>query len=435
MPFLRESSEERVRASESAWVPLGDDKEKTITSTRRDWAIRLSRELAVSSPLYSRLVSSVTDHVFPPGTQLVVPDMEDTLKPAVDWFWSESPTNIINNSENMIETLVIDGELVLRPRVNEGDGRVTLTNLDPDNISSVVTGEGLNSIIKLGFRDDNSDEDVEYDVIRNRAGTGRLEGDVFYFRLSPAGYTCGLRGLPLYIALLDEVASGTEFTYSRLTRLADMATFYWDVTIEGATQDKVDEFLSSERAVPPESGEMFAHNERVAWNLVTADIEDMADEMSFYVNFLMGAAGLSPEFMGHAPSRDISTESLFAAISHLQMLRAKVFHVFDVMLRYQLEQAFVHDGAVTSIPTHKLMAQEIGTRGMERASRAFARYADGLSKAVGEDLIVKSEASKVLKLLLSQLGFTSEDEMPEPFSSKRFVRTSVNEGKAYVCKL
>jgi len=433
MPQLIREDTSLTASSESVWIPTSQSESNIVTSLRRTRAISLSRQLSVSSPLYNRLLSAMLDFIIPGDTQLVLgetkkEETKDNIKNILDHFWYEGPSALMANARDLIFTLLIDGELLIKKRVNEADGKVTLTNISADNIEEIQRGEGFNAVSSITITDPTteSDEPETLKVIR-RNPVGKLEGDIFYFRIFPAGYDHGLRGLPLLIHCLDELAAHSELIYTRITRLKDLSSFYWDVTMEGATQDQIDEFLQSPRATPPESGETFAHNERVSWELVSPGTERRLStlhmEIGSYTQILIGAVGLTQEFVGQAPARDITTESLFASIAHLTAIRELIFGMLGMMIQFQMESALKYHGGIDEIPQFNIMAKEIGSRSLQRAAQAFARYADGLQKSVKEGLLDRAEAQNVLRLLLTQLGlvtdFNMEDVTPTRYIDKK----------------
>jgi len=430
MPELVREQTKLQEQSQSQWISTSQSESGIVTSLRRSRAINLSRQLSISSPLGNRILSAILDFVIPSETELIVEDtQQEAVTDLLNHFWYEGPSALSLNARDLIFTLFVDGEILIKRRVNDVDGRVTLTNISADSIEEVHVGEGFNAVTALTINDPTTDSEdpVNLKVIRKNAA-GFLEGDIFYFRVFPAGYAHGVRGLPLLTHILDELAVHSEMIYTRIQRISDLSSFYWDVTMEGATQDQIDEFLQSPRAVPPESGETFAHNERVNWELVSPPgerrLSALMGEMDFYTQLITGSTGLTPEFIGRAPARDITTESLFASIAHLTAIREVIFNMLILMLQYQFEMGVKHNGAINEIPRFRIMATEIGSRSLQRAAQAFARYADGLQKAVNEGLMTPDEASNVLKLLLTQLGLVTDLEMEDVAPARYFKRNS-----------
>lgn len=426
MPELLREQETLTAASESVWIPTTQSETSIITSIRRTRAITLSKQLSISCPLYNRLLSAILDFIVPGDTQLVMSQSTGDMQDILDHFWYEGPAALSKNARDLIHTLLTEGEILLKKRVNDGDGKVTLTNISADYITEVTRGEGLNAISQITIDDPltDSDDPETLNVIRRNPVTGKLEGDIFYFRIFPSGYSHGVRGLPLLIHSLDEIAAHAELIYTRITRIGDMSSYYWDVTMEGATQDQIDEFLQSPRSTPPESGETFAHNERVSWEMISPGFErrlaNLTSEIESHTTLLTGATGLTAEFIGQAPARDITTESLFASIAHLTAIREVAFNLLSMLIQYQLESAVRYNGAITKVPKFRLMAKEIGSRSLQRAAQAFARYADGLQKSVQQGLMTEEEAANVLKLLLTQLGLVTDLDM-EDVSPARYI--------------
>lgn len=420
------------RTSDPVWQPMGSDTGAIINAVQRDTSVTASRQLAISSPLYNRVLSATLDMVVPPDTRLIVKYKDDkekqSWKPTIEWFWEDGPSALSIHARNLVRTLFVDGEILIRQRINSGDGRVTLTDEVPDKLASLTRGEGFRLIKQVTLAKDAITGDEEtFQVIRRDVATNKLlsgNDAIFYFRLFPAGWTAGGdRGLPLFVYQLDEVSSASELVYGRLSKLRHLAAFYWDVTMTGATDPQIDKFLRSQKAQPPEAGQVFVHNEQITWTIVSPKVTDISREIITFINLLAGTAGLTPEFLGHAPGRDITTESLFAAIAHLSALREEVFKLLHMLVRYQMEQAVAKNGSLSTVPEYQLVAKEIGTRSLQRAAQSFIRYADGLAKAVGEGLLTKEEAASVIRLLLVQLGLlagTAEEtmEISSDFASK-----------------
>jgi hypothetical protein len=181
------------------------------------------------------------------------------------------------------------------------------------------------------------------------------------------------------------------------------------VLLTGASQDTVDEFLSTNRATPPESGEVFAHNEQAVWKYVKGEVENLSPELLFVINYLAGASGLAPEFIGHTASRDVTTEALFSAITHLQALQADVVACLELILRFAAEQA-AKAANINLDPKTDLIhitVREVGSRLVQRQAQAFLNFLSGLEKAMKSDLISKEQAAATTTLLLTRCGLVA----------------------------
>ena len=409
--FTSQPSPQQIFASESQWVSLGSP--SSLTSVNRLALLNLSKTLAASSPIYGRLISAFTDLLVPPGLSIVFDQeqLPSAISTQMDWFWDSGPSALRIHAPDLVRTLIITGELFLKPRVNKADGRVTLTYIDQDSVESVGEHpEGFKRISSVTI------DGQEYRVISRSPSSDRLEGDIFYFRFLPLGLISSGRGLPLLTPLLDDIASFTELAYKRVTKLSDLAGYYWEVTLTGAPPSMVADFINSPDAVPPETGQIFAHNDQVAWNLIVPEIRTIEREISFYINAIAGYAGLAPEFIGHAPSRDISTESLFTSISHLDAVRDTILRIISDLVTYQLEQAADAVNLKGPIPSFSVVAPTVGSRSLQRGAQAFARFADGMNKAVQLNIMTKEEAAEILRTLVVQLGLRpSSRTVTRPF--------------------
>lgn len=390
MPRLQPSSSRQ-------WVPYPSTS-SSIGEARRPSAIRLSRELSVGSPLYHRLISSMLDLLVPAGLSIDIPDLPSSLEPPVDWFLHTGPSALFPSLRTLFTSYFVDGELVLLARVNSADGRVTLSWIDPVDIMEIEASDFTPvSLTVSGF-------DAPLKVIRFDPARLRLVGDVFFFALHPAGYHTGLRGMPLLSPMLDEVAAFSELFYRRVNKLSALATYYWDVTLRGASEGQVRDFLNSPWSIPPDSGQVFAHNEQVSWSFVSPQVPSMHEEGKFMMGVLAGAAGLTPEFLGHELARDLSTEAIFTALLHLKNLQSFVVEpTLRALVSFQLQTAADRLG-VRRVPSFSIGIPEFAARSVQRMSSALDRFINAFRTAVDSGLMTQEEARSMVSALLSSLA-------------------------------
>lgn len=401
MPRLQKITE---ATSESVWIPVGDDADATLQETTRSIAASASRELAVSSPFYNRILDAILDSVLPPNLEVEFEPANPggTIKDAFDWFWNSGPSALKHHAKALMKTYLIDGELLLLPRVNPSDGRVTLTFVPSTSIESFTQAEGYVNISKVTVNIEN--ESKTFDVINSSSLFTSSKNGIFYFRLFPAGYSVSRkRGSPLLIASLDHISAFTEFAYRRMSILSKLATFYWEVIIEGASQNKIDDFLNSRDSAPPDGGEIFAHNERISWKAVTPEIKTINDEIEAWLNIMAGMAGLSPEFLGRSTGRDITSESLLTSIIHLRSIQSDLFYVLSQLIGYQLSRAAAHSVPRVKPPEFRIIARTLGSRSSQRSALALRGFTNSLNEAVETGLITKEEARTIYHSLLAQL--------------------------------
>jgi len=401
MPRLQKITE---ATSESVWVPLGDSSSTVLQETTRLVAASASRELAVSSPFYNRILDAILDSVLPPNLEIELDPSNPggTILDAFDWFWQSGPSALQHHAKALMKTYLIDGELLLLPRVNPSDGRVTLTFIPSTSITSFVQSEGYANISKVTI--DYEDKEHTYDVINSSSIMSAKEDGIFYFRLFPAGYSVSRkRGSPLLIASLDHISAFTEFAYRRMSILSKLATFYWEVIIEGASQSQIDDFLNSRNSAPPDGGEIFAHNERINWKAVTPEIKTINDEIEIWLNIMAGMAGLSPEFLGRSTGRDITSESLLTSILHLRSIQSDLFYVLNQLIGYQLSRAAAHSTPRVKPPEFRIISRSLGSRSSQRSSLALRGFTNSLTSAVETGLISDDEARTIYHSLLAQL--------------------------------
>jgi len=306
----------------------------------------------------------------------------------------------------------VDGELILQPIVNQADGRLALDLLDPERIIEVTPAPGLYNVHSITYDDGEATKPKQLRVIqRAMLNISDLSGDIFYFRLFPVGYTAGtVRGIPLLTPCLDLISAFTEFAYKRVSILTKLATFYWEVVLEGASQEKIDLFLDSPQSAPPDGGQVFAHNERVTWKLVVPELRDISSESGFWFETISGVTGLTPEFLGKTSSRNLTSESLYTSLLHLSALQSEFFFVFRTITQYALEVACRRAVGHPKVPRFEIISTTPGSRSLQRAASSINTLANALSRAVEANLISEKEAQEALRSLLLTFGLGGEEE-------------------------
>uniref|UniRef100_A0A6M3IMR7 Portal protein n=1 Tax=viral metagenome TaxID=1070528 RepID=A0A6M3IMR7_9ZZZZ len=406
MPNLILAQQQPIRADRT-WTPIADASSAShFSSARRSILINLSRNLAISSFLYGRVMDAYIDFIVPSSMHLIVPQsFPPEMSKQLDWLWNTGPSALSATARGLVQTLFIEGELLLTQRANSANGMVTLTNKSPDSITNLEQGEGINVVANLSF--DNKDK--KFDIIRPDA-SGTLAGDIFYFRVMPAGYTAGLRGLPLLTRGMDDIAAATELIYNRLSRLGRSASHYWDVTLTGGTQETIDNWMASNYSIPPEHGEVFGHNETVDWEWVTTKVESIHDEMEFLINLVIGGTGLTPQFLGHTMTRDVTTEALFSAFARLATLQDDTRKLFETIIEFALIQA-----GNTDHNQVKVMVKEVGNRIEQRQASALKTFVTSLIDSVEAQLLTPDIASDAARSLFLRYGLTPRDPGYIPF--------------------
>lgn len=412
MPDLILAQAQPIRADSRTWTPVSDKSLPShFNSARRSILISLSRNLAISSFLYGRVMDAYIDFIVPGSMHLAVPQsFPSSITTQLDWLWNTGPSALSSTARGLIQTLFIDGELLLEPRINDANGMITLTNKSPDIITKLESGEGINIVANISV----NNEKRKREIIRPDAA-GTLAGEYFYFRIMPAGYTAGLRGLPLLARGMDDIAAATELIYNRLSRLGRSASHYWDVTLTGATQETIDDWMVSEHSIPPEHGEVFAHNETASWNWITTKTESIHDEMEFLINLVIGGTGLTPQFIGHTMTRDVTTEALFSAFARLATLQDDAKKLFEKIIGY----ALIQTGESTNHSQVKIMVKEVGNRIEQRQATALKSFITALIDSTEAELIDPEAATEATRSLFLRYGLTSRDSGYVPFETIR----------------
>lgn len=394
--------EASARAEGAPWVKVGEAG-AVLTSMKRDKAIEAAEKLFYASPLAHHMIEQLTDFVVGDGFELTSSNKAAAEK--LYEFW-HSPVNVLpSNLYAYVQEFFLYGELLFVVKVQPTDGFVTLTYVPPRQIHSVTQKKGIPGIPdKVILKADEDGKKPTYSIIAWDSANQRLAGDAFYFRMQHLG--SDVRGFPRLLPLVDFLRAWEAFTYNYIGKRANWDAIWWDVQLDGYTQHQIDDWLKSKYSRPPDPGSVFAHNERVTWNMVQADFRESAFERDsgFFLDFFMGASGLSSMSQVGRRWEKERPELLDPVARSLSTRQFEVRSCFSFIGSFVLQEAIRFKQLADNTYEVLCQAPRLGVRDFQRSAGALKKFVEAMNLAAKLEWVDFDEARQVFRDMLARLG-------------------------------
>ncbi|MEM4720512.1 MAG: hypothetical protein QXT73_00445 [Candidatus Methanomethylicaceae archaeon] len=368
--------------------------------------LRLAKYFYDSNPLARRIIELTKNFVLGEGLYFEAEDPQ--VFEVLQRFWNDDVNNWPVRQHERVLELCLYGEWFWPVSVNPSNGHVRLGYIDPLLVSQVIPNSQNPLIIeKVTFSA--AGEFRELNVIKEdqdpRSSTfGYLVGDIFYFAINKVSNQ--LRGSSDLLPLIDWLDIYDQFLFNRMERQAFINNFAWDVTLEGADEKEIKDFIDN--LPPPTPGTVRAHNERVKWSVVNPKLEgaDAQQEASLIRSHILAGAGFPPHFFSDFSGvRATAYESYFPTEKNL-VARQKVIKAFlDFVFRFVIDQAIIHGRLPKNVNrTFTIYFPEISIRDLERTSRALSNFVAALKTAREMQWLSDDECKRAVSSILTQIG-------------------------------
>lgn len=393
-------------------------------------AIEVAYWLWKTNPLAKWIIEVVTAFVVAKG--LPISCKNEEVKQVLTDFWEDPVNRMDIHWENFVRELGVYGEQCWPAFVAEQTGRVRLGYIDPAYIDTVFPDPD-NVKIKVGL------------TVGSQNGSGQprrlaivLDGDIEDF-LSPAGqelratFTDGLcffetinaltnemRGSSDLFAVADHLDGYEQFLYDSSEKWAKYNAFYYDITVEGADNKK----LQEERDLyqPPKNGGAFIHNEKVKSQAVAPEQKaaDSAAAARLHRNHILGSLGLPEHWYGGGGdvNRATASEMDGPAKKIIASRQEKVKNILEKMCDFVIGQA-VRARYLVGVPEDELYSYEIQTpeisdKDVAKLGTMLQQVSTSLTVAQSQNWISQEEAAKAFAYFLAFVGYEYDPEEDVP---------------------
>jgi hypothetical protein len=404
-----------VGEDDTGWRPLA-----TSSKTRFDLPpitfermCKIAQYLYVSNPLAHRIVDLFVS--FSVGGGILFKSNNESVDKILHEFWDD-PINAWDRKLPVrIRELSLYGEQIYPVAINEQDGRVRMSYLNPLDVTRVIvdprnveTAQRMEIKSDLVFPNTTPVIDIiNPDTNPESPSFGYLIGQTFFFTINkPADATRGVSDL---LPLSDSISMYDTFLFNALERSAHMNAWLWDVELKGRSEPEIKQWLKDMMQNPPRPGAVRAHNENVTWNAVAPSLAstDVSDISRLFKLHILGGVGFPEHFFAEAGSAGRAIgENMMDPVSKTfstrqSIVKSMILYIFN----FVIDQAKLHGRIPRDTKyTVAITLPEVTLRDFQRTTAAMYRGAQALQIAVQSGWITKEDASNFFKSIVQQIS-------------------------------
>lgn len=393
---FREAVGTTIDADEGEWRPITGDSLRDLSPLTRRRAQEVAVYLWRTNLLANRLVELPLAYLLAEGVTLAVDDPDGQAW--LDAFWADPINQMAIKLPKKVRELALFGEQCYPVFVNEMNGHMRLGYLDPSLIETVVTDpDNVEQPIGIVTVKNKRGEARRYKVIVNGpesvfgATAQRIresfgDGECFYFTVNDL--SSAPRGNSDLLASADWLDAYEQFLFGEVERAAFMRAFFWDVTLQGATQEEVE--ARAARISAPKPGGVRIHNQGETWDAVTPDLKaaDNAEAARLFRNHVLGGGTLPEHWFGGGGDVNRSTgesmgEPTFKAFS---MRQRYIGHMLETIAQYQIFRRLDPTGPLPD-PVEFDASLRVRCEWPEMSPRDTTKYAAALQQVVSAAVV------------------------------------------------
>jgi hypothetical protein len=393
---------------------IGGDLEvrRDLTPLSQDLMIELAYYLYDTGGLIKRLVRDTKNFCLGEGVSFAVTndDAKGSAKALLDKFWKVNHLNL--RLEKRIEFLCLLGEQCWPVQVLP-NGLVLTSYIDPANIDDILTipdWPEVPAAVKLKGSSGRTGPTLS--VIREEGDSrrreyGRLVGQCFFWSINnpPNSH----RGRSDLIQIFDFVNSLEENLFDEGDRVRLIKSFIWDVTLKGATDEEIKEFLKNNKT--PKPGTTRAHNEQVEWQAIAPDLKMQDSKVYFDTmkTYIAACQNRPDSWFGsggkaYQTEADLMGEPTFKDLGSRQRL---VKEIIEQMLQFQLDQAIIA-GTLREEASNPFDIQvdmpEMVSKDLKPVVDSLFTLAQGLALAQTSGWIMDDTATRIFVSMAQRVG-------------------------------
>ena len=405
-------------------------------------AINLAWSLYESNPLAHGIIETIKDHVVGKGFE-VHASSEEAQK-VIDKHWNDYINNWDLKQHDRVRDLALFGELLLLAFVNEADGRVRLSSVDPGFIRAAYTRpdnpEVVDTIIVNSKRHSDTRDvlasDKIYKVIQEDEDIGSptyglltgnkpdetfsvpgskkvhlYDGCCFYFTINRV--TGAIRGRSDIMSAIDWIDAHDQILFNFVDRTLLMNCFVWDVTLKGANQTQI-EAWQARHATTPKPGTVNVHNEGEEWDEVSPKMnqQDFSIQQSTVKGQSLAAVGLPPHWFGESDVNRASAENIsLPALTRLKARQLYIKYLIEYVIQFVLDCAVAKgtlpkpdvetEGEKYQFEVH---VPEMSQKSIATAGATLLNIVQAIVIAIRSNIIDLPEAMNMFSLIAMEMG-------------------------------
>ncbi len=404
------------------WRRLTSSPTRDLLPVTQDRMIEIAYWLWETNPLAGWLIDITAAFILAEGLPYEAKD--DNIKEVLDGFWNDPVNRMDLYLPKHVSELHIFGELCMPAFVAKQTGRVRLGYVDPAHIESVITDpENVKMQIGVLTKKYVGDiggihveanpkkykivlpEDAEYVLSpAAKAVQNQLtDGECFFFSIN--NVTNSPRGRSSLLGTADWLDAYEQFLFDYADRWPLLNTFVWDLKVDGGDEAAIKAQLAN---FQKKSGSVFGHNEKVALDPKTPDLNAVEAETGARMlrNHIMGRFGYPEHWYGGGGdvNRATAAEMDLPAMKMLSNKQNYVKYILESFLTYQVYQArqagyLRKSGGEWSVVTPAMQPKDISKYGA-----TIQQVATALQQAEMQQWVDKETARKLFATIMGFVG-------------------------------
>jgi hypothetical protein len=373
------------------------------------------------------MIEVVVDFVWGEGGAIAASDADvnDVLKA----FWTDPVNKLGLRLDDWTRELGLQGELILPVFVNKVDGHVRLGYIPPEHVEDIIPDPD-NCLIQAAvvLKASLGQPRKVYKVVRAETwrasphygrlmpaepnerdisgGTGRVyDGSCI---LAQTNKLSGARrGRSDLLALIDWLDGYDAALFDQLDRAQLIDSFIWDVTLKGADEKVIGDFLK--KNIKPKRGSIRAHNEQVEWQAVTPDFkaQDKSELFRLLRTHILGSRSIPEHYYGSGGEVNLATAKEMGLPTQKRMTRRQ--NVIRELMRtlggFAIDQAVRYGTLPAAAPRDVTVTlPEISMKDTSAITTALTSLSAALSMAQAQGWLRKATAARLFAVMAGQLG-------------------------------
>ncbi len=408
------------REEERGFRRVSDRGDKALTLLDFQKQAKIAHFLWQRNGWGRRIIEFGTDFVVLDGFSFRAKDK--TVESVLEAFWKDADNAWDRRQFERIQDLGIFGAMVFRAFVNEKNGHVKISPIDPSTIKKITIDE-KNPIkitsIEVGEK---TLEMIHVDDDPQSKTFNRLIGEAFYFGINTNSFDP--KGNSDLITVADAIDAVDNIMFDVLTRIKLMNLFIWDIELEGASKEQCMDFRDELISDPPKPNDFRVHDEKEKWkelapSLQSVEIDQIVRTVKLYILASLGYPEFAFGFGGDA-NRATSKEMSKIFLAKFKRRQAQIRFMFEHMFQYVIDQALIH-GTINAEKVEKgeislefeVIVPEISPEDAAIKVDIIQGVVDSMTAALESGLIELDKARKIFNKFATDLTGMDFEENPE----------------------
>jgi hypothetical protein len=398
---------------ENLWRPLTSRSEKDLKPIDHDKMLSLAYFVWMLNPTARSIVELKKDYVVGDGMTYTAED--EDVQAWLDKFWHDPINQWRNKIHSKVRELILYGEQCWPVFVDEFTGMVRLGYLDPKNIKEVIVDPmncetAIGVMWKVGLDKYYARTILDESTVSEKARemrAGYEHGDVFYFAINKLSNAT--RGLSDLLPVLDALDVLDRLLFNRAEKVEVLSNYWVDVTIPGATQEEINQFMETSGAQMPKPGRFNAHNDRIQYEIMAPRLEAYQFKTDFDLirNYIGLGMGFPEHWLGEGGNVNRATALEMGGPPE------KRLHSFqdniEGIMRYIFQFVIQQGKAKGDIPqnadeTFTVTFPELSVQDLEKHAKTLDLVTRSLVQLKMDGQISNEQAQDLLKIVFQPFG-------------------------------